>query len=293
MPKQLFSFKPPTKRSRDESDSEDHGQATSSVKKSAKTEPVKNPVIKSEMPDGIEAFHQGLDPDLDAMLSSITDCNRGSISVENLPSPVKKSAKVKTEPAKSPVKKSAKAKPAEITVKKSAKDEPKKKPAKAGGSWKPDDSGDPSWSLGNMRWAKVQQWKGQAYVNIREYYIDKKSMETKPGKKGTSLSVEQYQKLKEIIPEIDSNLPKKKKPAKAGGSADASNDGSDEPSWSFGNMKRARVNQFNGKTYVDLREFYVDKSTEETKPGKKGISLNVEEYQKLKEIIPEIDSNLG
>jgi len=293
MPKQLFSFKPPTKRSRDESDSEDHGQATSSVKKSAKTEPVKNPVIKSEMPDGIEAFHQGLDPDLDAMLSSITDCNRGSISVENLPSPVKKSAKVKTEPATSPVKKSEKAKPAKITEKKSAKDEPKKKPAKAGGSWKPDDSGDPSWSLGNMRWAKVQQWKGQAYVNIREYYIDKKSMETKPGKKGTSLSVEQYQKLKEIIPEIDSNLPKKKKPAKAGGSADASNEGSDEPSWSFGNMKKARVHQFKGKTYVDLREFYVDKSTEETKPGKKGISLNVEEYQKLKEIIPEIDSNLG
>ena len=143
MPKQLFSFKPPTKRSRDESDSEDHGQATSSVKKSAKTEPVKNPVIKSEMPDGIEAFHQGLDPDLDAMLSSITDCNRGSISVENLPSPVKKSAK---------------AKPAKITVKKSAKDEPKKKPATAGGSWKPDDSGDPSWSLGNMRWAKVSSF---------------------------------------------------------------------------------------------------------------------------------------
>ena len=54
-----------------------------------------------------------------------------------------------------------------------------------------------------------------------------------------------------------------------------------------------KVHQFNGKTYVDLREFYVDKSTEETKPGKKGISLNVEEYQMLKEIIPEIDSNLG
>merc|ERR1739848_689122 len=243
MPK-LSSFKPPTKRSRDDSDSEDHGQAKSSVKKSAKTEPVKNPVIKSEMPDGIEqAFHS--DPDLDA----------GSISAENLPSPVKKSAKVKTEPAKSPLKKSAKAKPAKITVKKSAKDEPKTKSAKAGGSTdaSKDGSGDPSWSLGNMRWAKVQQWKGQAYVNIREFYVDKKSMETKPGKKGTSLSVEQYQKLKEIIPEIDSNLqlePKK-------------ND-SDEPSWSFGNMKKARVHQFKGKTYVDLREFYVDKSTEET-----------------------------
>ena len=85
------------------------------------------------------------------------------------------------------------------------------------------------------------------YVNIREFYVDKKSMETKPGKKGTSLSVEQYQKLKEIIPEIDSNLPKKK-PAKARGSADTSNDGSDEPSWSFGNMKRARVSIFEFKT---------------------------------------------
>ena len=85
-----------------------------------------------------------------------------------------------------------------------------------------------------MTWLKkfqVQQWKGQAYVNIREFYVDKKSMETKPGKKGTSLSVEQYQKLKEIIPEIDSNLPLEPKK-------------NDEPSWSFGNMKRARVSSF-------------------------------------------------
>ena len=86
-------------------------------------------------------------------------------------------------------------------------------------------------------------------MNIREFYVDKKSMETKPGKKGTSLSVEQYQKLKEIIPEIDSNLPL------AGGSADASNDGSDEPSWSFGNMKRARVSSFDFefKTYANYK----------------------------------------
>jgi len=33
---------------------------------------------------------------------------------------------------------------------------------------------------------------------------------------------------------------------------------------------------------VDIREYYVDKSTMETKPGKKGISLSCEEYQKLK-----------
>ena len=43
-----------------------------------------------------------------------------------------------------------------------------------------------------------------------------------------------------------------------------------------------KVREFKGKTYVDIREFYVDKNTMETKPGKKGISLSCEQYQKLK-----------
>jgi len=42
------------------------------------------------------------------------------------------------------------------------------------------------------------------------------------------------------------------------------------------------VREFKGKTYVDIREYYVDKNTMETRPGKKGISLNCEQYQKLK-----------
>jgi hypothetical protein len=42
------------------------------------------------------------------------------------------------------------------------------------------------------------------------------------------------------------------------------------------------VREFKGKTYVDIREYYVDKNTMETKPGKKGISLSCEQYQKLK-----------
>ncbi len=43
-----------------------------------------------------------------------------------------------------------------------------------------------------------------------------------------------------------------------------------------------QVREFKGKTYVDIREYYVDKNTMETKPGKKGISLSCEQYQKLK-----------
>jgi len=43
-------------------------------------------------------------------------------------------------------------------------------------------------------------------VDIREYYLDN-AQELKPGKKGISLTVEQWNKLKESIQVIDSQLP--------------------------------------------------------------------------------------
>ena len=43
---------------------------------------------------------------------------------------------------------------------------------------------------------------------------------------------------------------------------------------------------------MDIREFYVDKATMDTRPGKKGISLNCEQYQKLKSLIGDIDAAL-
>lgn len=45
--------------------------------------------------------------------------------------------------------------------------------------------------------------------------------------------------------------------------------------------RRVTIREFKGKTYVDIREFYVDKQTSESKPGKKGISLTVEEWHDL------------
>ena len=55
---------------------------------------------------------------------------------------------------------------------------------------------EPSWDLGKNKWVKVREFKGQTYIDIREYYVDKETMETKPGKKGISLNCQQYQKLK-------------------------------------------------------------------------------------------------
>ncbi len=49
---------------------------------------------------------------------------------------------------------------------------------------------------------------------------------------------------------------------------------------------------FKGNTYVDIREYYVDKNTMETKPGRKGISLNCQQYQELKAVLSEVDQFL-
>ena len=39
----------------------------------------------------------------------------------------------------------------------------------------------------------MRSWKGRTFIDIREWYVDKSTMDTKPGKKGISLTPEQYQ----------------------------------------------------------------------------------------------------
>merc|ERR1712111_195140 len=70
-----------------------------------------------------------------------------------------------------------------------------------------DTSGEPSWALGSMKFVKVREFKGKTYIDIREHYVDQKTMDTRPGKKGISLNCEQYQTLKSLLDEVDRNLP--------------------------------------------------------------------------------------
>lgn len=60
-------------------------------------------------------------------------------------------------------------------------------------------------ALSAKRFVNVRMFKGKYLIDIREYWTDDDG-ERKPGKKGISLSVEQWEKLKNAIPEIDSKI---------------------------------------------------------------------------------------
>ncbi|KAF2879016.1 hypothetical protein ILUMI_27157 [Ignelater luminosus] len=58
-----------------------------------------------------------------------------------------------------------------------------------------------SWDLGKNRFVKLSEFKGKWYVNIREFYDS--GGELKPGKKGIMLTMEQWQKFKSVMSDID------------------------------------------------------------------------------------------
>nr|CAH0106615.1 unnamed protein product [Daphnia galeata] len=86
-----------------------------------------------------------------------------------------------------------------------------KKPAAAAASGSaksvqsnPSQDEEPTWQLDKQRTLKVRSWKGKTFIDIREYY--EKDGEQLPGKRGISLSVAQWGKLKSILPEVDKAL---------------------------------------------------------------------------------------
>ncbi|THH05524.1 hypothetical protein EW146_g9880, partial [Bondarzewia mesenterica] len=59
----------------------------------------------------------------------------------------------------------------------------------------------------------------------------------------------------------------------------------------LGKKKRITVRNFKGQTLIDIREYYGDPGDE--KPGKKGISLTVEQWKNLTQSMPSIDKILA
>lgn len=59
---------------------------------------------------------------------------------------------------------------------------------------------EPTWVLQGKKLLKVREFKGKVYVDIREFY--EKNGELLPGKKGISLTPEQWRKLLSVGEEV-------------------------------------------------------------------------------------------
>ena len=57
------------------------------------------------------------------------------------------------------------------------------------------------------------------------------------------------------------------------------------------NQKRVQVHKFRGKILIDIRELY--NKDDEWLPSKKGLSLNVDQYKKLRKMMSLIDEAIG
>ncbi|KAH6649732.1 transcriptional Coactivator p15-domain-containing protein [Chaetomium tenue] len=68
-----------------------------------------------------------------------------------------------------------------------------------------DAEGNPYWEIGNNRRIGPSTYKGARLVNIREFYTTPAG-ELKPAKKGISLSLDQYNALLKVIPELNEKL---------------------------------------------------------------------------------------
>ncbi|CAH0053173.1 unnamed protein product [Clonostachys solani] len=67
-----------------------------------------------------------------------------------------------------------------------------------------DDEGNPFWELSNKRRVGISEFKKTCFINVREFY--EKDGKTLPGKKGISLSVEQYAAFLKAVPGINAAL---------------------------------------------------------------------------------------
>ncbi|KAK4201646.1 transcriptional Coactivator p15-domain-containing protein [Triangularia verruculosa] len=68
-----------------------------------------------------------------------------------------------------------------------------------------DGEGNAYWELGNNRRVGASKFKNATLVNLREYYTAPDG-ELRPGKKGISLSIDQYKAFLKAIPQLNEEL---------------------------------------------------------------------------------------
>ncbi|KAM3842384.1 activated RNA polymerase II transcriptional coactivator p15-like [Diretmus argenteus] len=120
--------------------------------------------------------------------------------------------------------------------------------------------------------------------------VKAKSKEVLSSTSGSDSDSEVETKAKRKKPSAPEKPAKKAKSGEAsrpGGSSKGSSNG-DDNMFQIGKMKYFSVRDFKGKCLIDIREYWMNQDGE-MKPGKKGISLNPEQWNQLKDHISEID----
>ncbi|XP_043105913.1 SUB1 regulator of transcription a [Puntigrus tetrazona] len=92
---------------------------------------------------------------------------------------------------------------------------------------------------------------------------------------------------KQAAPEKPSKKQKSGETSKVS-SASKSSSSKNDNMFQIGKMRYVSVRDFKGKVLIDIREYWMDQEGE-MKPGRKGISLNPEQWNQLKEQMGEID----
>ncbi|KAL5236037.1 hypothetical protein ACI65C_003447 [Semiaphis heraclei] len=88
----------------------------------------------------------------------------------------------------------------------------------------------------------------------------------------------------------DRNPPLKKSKPSDKGSSQKSSSNEEEHSFQLDRNRFVKVREFRGKLFVDIREFYEKDGN--ILPGKKGISLSIGQWNKLKELIDDIQESV-
>ncbi|KAK0745358.1 transcriptional Coactivator p15-domain-containing protein [Apiosordaria backusii] len=89
-----------------------------------------------------------------------------------------------------------------VPAKKQKQERPKAVPSGGKGT---DGEGNAYWELGNNRRVGASKFKNATLVNIREFYTAPDG-DLRPGKKGISLSIDQYKAFLKAIPQLNEEL---------------------------------------------------------------------------------------
>ncbi|KGO65021.1 ssDNA-binding transcriptional regulator [Penicillium italicum] len=87
---------------------------------------------------------------------------------------------------------------------------------------------------------------------------------------------------------LDNSVLSKK--AKVNTTPEAKTDSNGDRYWEISKMRRVTISSFRGKTQVNVREYY--EKDGQVLPGKKGISMPVDQFAAIVSILPEIEQAL-